>query len=572
MARRRMRRFYRNYAYNPKSVANALFTTVGNIDRLRQITQVLVKHGFGELIARTDLAALVPFRKVDPEAPRTSFAERLRLAMQELGPSFVKLGQILSTRSDLIPLDIVAELKKLQEDVPPIPFDDVRGEIEETIGAPLAEVFAEFDEKPLASASIGQVHRAKLKTAEGVVDVAVKVQRPKIKNTIERDLDLLYLMARLIERAVPESTIYSPTGLVGEFDRAITAELDYTIEAGNGEKFAKNFAGDATVRFPRVFREVSGKKVLVAEFFDGHHIDKATRELGYSGERIAKNSVHIIAKMIFVDGIFHADPHPGNIRILGTPDNPIVGLLDLGLIGTLAPDMRDKATDLMIAAVKKDVDELADALLAMGKPRGKVDRDAFRAEVARLSEVHLGKPLKEIQLAAMIRDLVQGAVKFEIEMPVEMLMVGKSLMTVEGIGKSIYPDLDVFDEAKPFFLKLLWARYSPEKIGQKLLRAATRLSGAATDVPPLLAEVLDDVRRGRLKLQAEDPGLGRAAERLGRRIALGVMGASLIGSGTWVYLQGHPRMGWLFFSFAAICALGAWGRIPESVRERLKRR
>ena len=553
---------------------SAILTTVGNLDRLRQITQVLVKHGFGELVARTDLASLVPFRKTEENPPpRTSFATRLRLAMQELGPSFVKLGQILSTRADLLPGDLILELKKLQEDVPPIAFEDVKAEIEETIGAALGDAFVSFDEQPLASASIGQVHRARLKQPDGsVVDVAVKVQRPKIRQTIERDLDLLYLMARLIERAVPESTIYSPSGLVAEFDRAITSELDYTIEAGNGEKFAKNFVGHATVRFPRVYREVSGKKVLVAEFFDGLHIDKATREHGYSGEKIAKNAVGIIAKMIFVDGIFHADPHPGNIRILGTPEEPIVGLLDLGLIGQLTPDMREKATDLMIAAVKKDVDELADALIAMGRPRGKVDREAFRAEVARLSEVHLGKPLREIQLAGLIRDLVQGAVKFEIEMPVEMMMVGKSFMTVEGIGKSIYPELDVFEEAKPFFLRLLWQRYSPEKVGHRLLKAASRLSGAASDVPPLLAEVLDDVRRGRLKFQAEDPGLGRAAERLGRRVALGLIGAASILAGTAVYLQNHPRMAYTLFTVAALCAASAWGRVPESLKERLRRR
>jgi ubiquinone biosynthesis protein len=553
-------------------LASALLTTVGNIDRLRQITQVLVKHGFGELVARTDLAALVPFRKTDPDAPKTSFAVRLRLAMQELGPSFVKLGQILSTRSDLLPLDIVQELKKLQEDVPPIAFDDVRAEIEETVGASLADVFESFDERPLASASIGQVHRARLKTPAGPVDVAVKVQRPKIRTTIERDLDLLYLMARLLERAVPESTIYSPTGLVGEFDRAITAELDYTLEAGNGEKFARNFEGNPQVRFPKVFREVSGRKVLVAEFFEGAHIEKATRELGFSGERIAKSSVNIIAQMIFVDGVFHADPHPGNIRIMGTPEEPVIGMLDLGLIGTLAPDMRDKAIDLMLAAVKKDTKELADALLAMGKPRGKVDRDAFDAHVAKLAEIHLGRSLKEIQLAAMIRDLVQGAVQFEIEMPVEMMMVGKALMTVEGIGKSIYPELDVFAEARPFFMKLLWQRYSPEKLGQRLLRAASRLSGAATEVPPLLAEVLDDVRRGRLKLQAEDPGLGRAAERLGRRIALGAIGAALVVCGTWAQLGGHGRMAVWMWILAGIAAIGAWGRVPDSVREKLKRR
>jgi ubiquinone biosynthesis protein len=546
-------------------MANALFATVGNLDRLRQITQVLVKHGFGELIARTDLAALVPFRK-KPEADeekKSGLPVRMRLAMQELGPSFVKLGQILSTRSDLLPVDLVTELKKLQEDVPPITFDEVRATIEETCGAPLAQIFETFDEKPLASASIGQVHKATLKRTDGTMaDVAVKVQRPNIRTTIERDLDLLYLLARLLERAVPESTIYSPTGLVSEFDKAITAELDYTIEAENGAKFARNFANNPNVKFPVVHREVSGKKVLVAEFFDGLHIDRAMIE-GYSGEKIAKESVQIIAQMIFVDGFFHADPHPGNIRILGPADKPIVGLLDLGLVGVLAPDMREKATDLMIAAVKKDVDELADALLAMGKPRGKVDRAAFRARVLSLSDQHLGKPLKEIQLAALVRDLVQGAIEFDIEMPPEMMMVGKALMTVEGIGKSIYPDLDVFDEAKPFFLRLLWQRYSPEKVGQRLLKAATRLSGAAQDVPPLLAEVLDDVRHGRLQLEARDPGLGRAAERLGRRIALGIMGAAWVCSGAALYITNHPRTANLFFAFAGLSMLLAWGTLPK---------
>jgi ubiquinone biosynthesis protein len=532
---------------------------VGNLDRLRQITMVLVKHGFGEVLARTELASLVPFRKPrsDEEAARTSFAERTRMAMQELGPSFVKLGQILSTRPDLLPGDLIVELRKLQEDVPPIPFAEVQREIEETTGAPLGETFESFDEKPLASASIGQVHRARLRTADGAIaDVAVKVQRPNIRQTIERDLDLLHLIARLVERAIPESTIYSPTRLVAEFDRSITAELDYSIEGGNAEKFARNFEGSPLVRFPRVYPEASGKKVLVAEFFDGLKIHAAV-ERGYSGERIAKNSVQVIAQMIFVDGLFHADPHPGNIRILGSAEQPVIGLLDLGMVGVLSPEMREKAIDLMVAAVKRDADDLADALLAMGRPRDKVDRDAFRAEVARLSAVHLGKPLREIELAAMIRDLVQGAVEFHIEMPSEMLMVGKSLMTVEGIGKSIYPELDVFEEARPFFLKLLWQRYSPEKVGARMLKAANRLSGAAVDLPPLAAEVLDDLRRGRLKLRSEDPGLRPAADRLGRRIALGLVGAAAIGGGTALHLGGQARMGWLLWLIAAACTLAS---------------
>ncbi len=540
-----------------------ILSTVGNIDRLRQITQVLVKHGFGELVARTDLASLVPFRKETEAAPKRSFSERLRLVLQELGPSFVKLGQVLSTRPDLLPEQLVNELKKLQEDVPPVPFADVKHEIEETIGMPITDAFVEFDETPLASASIGQVHKAKLKLPDGeIVDVAVKVQRPNIRQTVERDLDLLYLMARLVERTIPESSIYSPSGLVAEFDRAITAELDYTIEARNAERFAKNFAETPTVRFPKVYSHVSGKKVHVAEFFSGKKIDEALAA-GFPGPQIARESVRIIAQMIFVDGMFHADPHPGNIRILGTPEQPIVGLLDLGLIGELSSDMRDKATTLMIAAVRQDVDDLAEALLAMGKPRGKVDKEAFRAHTAKISARHLGKPIKEIEIAALIRDLVEGAVKFEIEMPVEMTMVGKALMTVEGIGKQLDPDLDVFTEARPFFLKILRQRYSPEKIGMRLLKAAGKFSGAATDVPPLLAEVLDDVRKGRIRVQADDPGNARAVERLGRRLTLGLLASTLIGSGTALVIHNHQQAGYLMFVLAFVVAMGAWGTIAN---------
>ncbi len=544
----------------------ALFSGLANLDRMRQITQVLAKHGFGELLGRTELASLLPAKPTSDAAPKRTLPERCRLAMQELGPTFVKLGQILSTRADLLPPEFVAEFQKLQEDVPSIPWEEVKRTVEESIGAAIELNFADFSEQPLASASIGQVHRAQLRSPEGPIDVAVKVQRPGIRATIERDLDLLYLLARLIERAVPESSTYSPTGMVSEFDRAIMAELDYTLEAQNGERFARNFQDNASVRFPKVYRHVSSRRLLVAEFFDGLKIQEAIAK-GFPGDRIAKGAVQVISQMVFIDGLFHADPHPGNIRILGTPEAPVLGLLDLGLVGSISAEMREKATDLMMAAIRQDIDELADALLAMGRPRGKVDREAFRAEVGRLAQLHLGKSIKDVQVAAMIRDLVQGAVKFEIEMPVEMIMVGKSLMTVEGIGKTIYPDLDVFEEARPFFLKLIWQRYSPERIGMRLLKTANRLSGAATEIPPLAAEILDDLRRGQLRFQAEDPGLGRAAERLGRRIALGLLGGAWIASATALWIANHPQAAALGLLLAAVSGAAAWGRLP-SLRKR----
>ncbi|MBI4509854.1 MAG: AarF/ABC1/UbiB kinase family protein [Deltaproteobacteria bacterium] len=522
------------------SIVNA----VKDIERLRQITMVLMRHGFGELVARTDLRALVsgrtkPEGDAGAQAKRMSFGERLRLVLQDLGPSFIKLGQIISTRPDLIPADVIQELKKLQDDVPPIPIEEVKSVIEETLGATASQLFSAFDEKPLACASVGQVHRARLRDGAQELEVVAKVQRPRIRQTIERDLDLLYFLARLTERAIPESKIYSPVGLVGEFDKAIMAELDFTTEAENAEKFTRNFSGNPTCRFPLVYRQATGKRVVTLEFFDGKKIYAAV-EGGASGERIAKNAVHIIAQMIFEDGFFHADPHPGNVLILGSPLEPVIGFLDLGLVGRITPEMRDKAIDLMVAAVRQETDALADALIAMGRPRGKVDMAAFRAEVAVLSEKYLGKELRDVQLSAMIRDLVQGAIKYEIEMPTEIVMVGKALMTVEGIGKEIYPELDVWSELRPYFLKLLWKRYHPERISRELLRGIAQVGTATAKFPGQLHSILEDLRTGRLELRSTDPALPPAADRLGRRIyssltigAFTLSGAGLLAAGRY---------------------------------------
>src|SRR5688572_12337799 len=274
----------------------SLISAVKDIDRLRQITTVLARHGFGELLARAGLGGTVPAG--EGERRRLSFAERMRLAIEELGPSFIKLGQIVSTRPDLIPADVITELKKLQDNVPAMSIDDVRQTVQETLGATAEEIYVAFDEKPLACASIGQVHRARLVVdGEPEVEVVVKVQRPRIRATIERDLDLLYFLARVIERAIPESKIYSPVGLVSEFDKAIMAELDYTVEADNAERFARNFAGNPIVRFPKVYRGATGKRVLTLEFFPGQKIYGAVAE-GVSGETIANHALQIIAQMV----------------------------------------------------------------------------------------------------------------------------------------------------------------------------------------------------------------------------------------------------------------------------------
>jgi ubiquinone biosynthesis protein len=527
-------------------------TLFGNLDRGRQISTILVKHGFGELLSRIGLGSLLSSKKDGEEKPKASFAVRLRLTLQDLGPSFIKLGQIISTRPDVIPADVITELKKLQDDVPPVTFAEVKEVIEASLGATLEELFAEFQEKPLASASIGQVHKARLLVEGSPQDVVVKVQRPNIKPTIERDLDLLHAFAALIERFIPESRIYSPVGLVKEFDNTITAELNFETEASNAERFARNFANDPNARFPKIFRERSSKKVLTMEFFHGVKITSAPKQ-GASGEKIAKQSLRIVAQMIFEDGFFHADPHPGNILVLHPldSDEPTIGLIDLGLVGSISEKMRDGSIDLMSAAIRQDVDALTDALLVMGRPKGSVDKEALRSMVGTLSQKYLGKPLKEIEISEVIRDLVSGALQFNIEMPTELVMMGKAIMTVEGIGKELYPELDIFTELQPYFFKLLKRRYSPEKIAKEFLRGAGQINKLAVNLPTQLHTILEEMRHGRFSIKTQDPNLLIAADRLGRRLFVGIVVASLMLSSSLLIGNEKTSVAWLGISMFA---------------------
>ena len=551
-----------------------IVTAVRDLARLREITAVLVRHGFGEIVARVGLGRKKgePTKAVqDAETPeisaeelargeeekkRVSIHERVRLVLQDLGPSFIKLGQIASTRADLLPAELLVELKKLQDDVPPVPFSEVREVVESSLGDSIDKLFVRFDEKPLATASIGQVHRAVLATPEGEADVVVKVQRPNVQNTVARDLELLHMMAAALERAIPETKIYSPVGLVQQFDRSITSELDFTVEADNAERFAENFKDSTFVRFPKVYRHVSAKRVLTLEFFDGRKIDKALAE-GFDGKLLAKRSTGLVIQMIFQDGFFHADPHPGNIIIMGTPEEPVIGLIDVGMVGRLSPEMRDKTVDLMVAAARKDAYAVADAVYLIGRPTKKVDMREYRAEAAMLAEKYLGKPLKEIELSSMIRDLVQGAMKYGIEVPTDFMMVGKALMTLEGIGKQLDPDLDVFSEASPYFMELLKRRYSPQRIGNELWRGMEQLSRAGYDLPMQLREVLDDLRLGRLSLRTVDPETPRSLDRVGRRLFSAIVVATLLGSGTLLLSRDkHVEIAIVMIVFAMLIWLG----------------
>jgi len=521
-----------------------LLDTVRDLGRLREIAGVLARHGFGELLQRTGLGSLVSGKRAESSEP--NLAVRVRLVLEELGPSFIKLGQLLSTRADLLPTDVISELKRLQDNVPPLPFAEMKLAIEEELGAPISELFSMFDPQPLASASIGQVYRALLRTDDGEIAVVVKAQRPNVAGTIDRDIDLLYLFARAVERSIPESRSYMPVRLVEEFDRAIRAELDFAQEADNAERFAQNFAELDTVRFPKVYRQVSSRKAITLGYFDGQNVFDAVAR-GANAERIAKNAVQIMVKMVFEHGFFHADPHPGNILILGEPDQPVLGLVDLGLVGRLSPRLRDRLIDLLIAAGTRDPRALANALFAIGRPSKKIDRNAYEADVARLADKYLGRKLADVAFADLIRDLTGAGLKYGIEMPVELLMVGKAMMTVEGIARQLYPALDIVEEIRPHFAAIVGYRYSPERLSSDLLHIATRFANAAGDFPGRVDDILEDLRQGRMSIDVRQPSLSQAAERLGRRVFHGLMAGSLTLGGS--LLLGHGRRAEAAFMF-----------------------
>ena len=531
----------------------SLLNTVRDLERLRQIAGVLAGHGFGEVVDRTGLSTLIPGRKRGDGA-RMPAGIRLRKVLEDLGPSFVKLGQIMSTRPDLIPEDILVELKKLQDNVPPESFPAIQEQVERELGCALLDVYESFEETPLASASIAQVHRARLRNGDDAADVVVKVQRPKVQALMARDVDLLYWLAHAIVRSMPESHLYRPVSLVEEFDRSVSAELDFSLEADNHERFTANFEDNPHAKFPKVYRGASAKRVLTLEYLEGRKVYAAQRA-GVSGELMAKRSVEIIIQQIFEDGFFHADPHPGNIIIMGTDDDPVIGMIDVGMVGRLTPKMRDRTIDLMLAAVQEDYGGIADALYALGRPTHKVSRDAYNAEVANMAQRYLGKRLKDIEIGPLVRDLVMSSRRFGVEIPTEFLMLAKSLMTVQGVGKEIYPELDLIEEVRPYFMELFQQRYSPERMTQDALRGLRRLGGAASEMPLQVEEILDDLRNGAFSVRTQQMQLESAADRLGRRAFSGLVVGSLIIAGAILLSQESYWLGGLAAGAGAFYAL-----------------
>ncbi|MCD4786812.1 MAG: AarF/ABC1/UbiB kinase family protein, partial [Desulfobacterales bacterium] len=415
-----------------------------HLNRYRHILTVLFKYGFGDLVdilkieQYLEIGLQMISRKRREQVEKLSRAERVRMVMEELGPTFVKLGQILSTRPDLISVEFIQELSKLQDNVPPFPYTEARQIIESELGRPLEDIFQHFEDTPLAAASIGQVHRAQLKDGEEVV---VKVQRPGIRKIIEVDLEIMLHLASLMERHLEELQVHRPVRIVQEFARTLEKEIDYTIEALHIERFARQSMDDPTVYVPKVFRDTTTERVLTMEYIDGikaSEIDRIERE-GLDRKIITARGADLILRQIFDYGFFHADPHPGNIFVL--PDN-VICYIDFGMMGSIDRQTREDFADLIYTVVQRDEFRATQMLLKLTEYDEKPDVRALERDLTEFIGQHLYVPLKDLQMEKLLQQLLKILSRHRLQIPQDLFLMMKALATVEGIGLLLDPDFE----------------------------------------------------------------------------------------------------------------------------------
>ena len=530
--------------------------------RLTEIAQVAVRHGFGYFLRRHRLGDLVPWgEREQVEASATDRGRRLREMLDELGPTFVKFGQLLSTRPDVVPPDIVAELRGLQDDVKPFAFGQVRGVLEEELGLTVEQAFLEFDELPIASASIGQVHRAVLPDGR---EVAVKVQRPNAPGQIEADLGLLYQAAKLLKERVRALEFIDPQELVDEFARSIRLELDYGHEARNAETFHRDFARNEHVVVPRVIRQYSTPRVLTLEYLRGRKVSELDLEAMRPDERraIAYRMADTWMAMVFRHGFFHADPHPANIFVL---EDGRLGLVDFGQAGKLSDEDMARLTRLFVDAATENVDAIPRRLRELGV-RYALDREEeFRDELRRLFDRYYGVRLSDIDPLQVIREGFQLIYSLNLRLPSRFVMLDKAIATLASVGAEVYPDFNVFEVAKPYARGLLADRFHPRVVAHRARLEALALGSVARDLPYQAHDVLEALRSGTLSMTVNSPGVDHIDQHLhqaSNRIAValivagGLIGSSVIG----VFATSGPHvMGLHLLSFVGFVLSGAFG-------------
>jgi ubiquinone biosynthesis protein len=537
--------------------------------RLLEIQRVLLRHGLDDFVRATHLYR--PLRFVFLLSPGLWLArrrgvtrgEKLRLALEELGPIFVKFGQAVSTRRDLLPNDIADELAKLQDRVPPFPGNVARASIEAAYGRPVTEVFSEFNETPLAAASIAQVHVARLLTGQEVV---VKVLRPGMRDVIERDLEVLYALADLAQRYWPDARRLRPLEVVREYEKTILDELDLMREAANAALLKRNFAGSPLLYVPDVYFDLCRVDVMVMERIHGVPISDmaALRAAGADIPKLARNGVEIFFTQVFRHNFFHADMHPGNIFVLlDDPQNPRYAAIDFGIMGTLDPRDQHYLAENFLAVFDRDYRRVAVLHVESGWVPPNTRVDEMESAIRTVCEPIFDKPIKDISFGTLLLRLFEISRRFNMEVQPQLILLQKTLLNIEGLGRDLYPDLDIWNTASPILRDWMRERVSVRTVFSSLRKQWPELLEAARTLPQLLARSVQRAQHGSLRMQIEAPQIDelkaalRASNR--RRDAITIGAVILLGGLFWLIAGRDPDWpGWAITVLGAGWLLTAW--------------
>lgn len=542
---------------------------IRSIRRYRNILGILIKYGFGHVVEQLNISyylelgrRIVTLGTAPKEMERLTQPVRLRLAMEELGPTFIKLGQLLSTRADLLPREYIEEFRKLQDNVPSLPVEAVLGQIEAELGYPVNELFAELSPAPIAAASIAQVHRGRLLTGEEVV---VKVRRPGIEQVMTTDLDILMGLAYLLEHHIPASRIYAPIGVVKEFRRILGREMDFSREGRTIDRFMANFCNDPTIHVPRVYWEHTGETVLTMEYIDGIKVSDLgkLRAGGYDLPTIARNGADAILKQVLIHGFFHGDPHPGNLYIL---QGNIVCFLDYGMVGRLDEELKYQLVDLIDAVLARDVDRILNSLLFSGQLTEEIEVQQLRRDLSEFIDDYYELPLEEIDAGKLLTEFIEILTTYHIRFPSDLMLLAKALVTIEGIGRQLDPGFNMISHIRPFMSRLIREKISPASLSRDMLRTIHGYGSLLRSLPRDLKEFINRINHNKFKIDLEHRGLERLIidiDKSSNRLSFSLLIASLIVGSSLImqtekgpFIFGYPLLGFLGYSIAGV--LGLW--------------
>lgn len=500
------------------------YKTKNYLPRHREVLNVFIKHGFGPYFHR--LSRFKFFKRRKPIRDKVNFPVRLRLALEELGPTYIKLGQLLSTRPDVIGADYIKELEKLQNEVPPFSFTELK-DICASEGIDIEQDYAIFEPEPIAAASMAQVHVAYLHSGEKVV---VKVQRPNIDRIITTDLEILTDISRLLEKRTSWGRFYRISEIIDEVADAIRKELDFNLEASNAEKFKQMYRRKPHIKIPKVYNELSTKRVLTLEYLEGIKVSDfhSLKKSSYNTKRIASNIVEALFEQIYIHGFFHADPHPGNIAI--GPNEAII-FYDFGQVGTIDNYLKQKGMELIIGMMRYDTNNVTRILLEIGIGSYNVNIEEFRRDIAKLQSKYYGLPLSEINLGIAMAEIVEVSIKHKMRLPAELSLLIKMAMTLESIVSRLDPELSIIDIAEPYGKKLIEKRLSPRNLKNSIGDFVLDSTELTKKIPRYLDTILALLEEGELKIKTEHSNLDKLSSKLDimtNRLSLAIIVASII--------------------------------------------